>query len=65
MSVISPTDKLIRKLRKKLRQIENLEFLGRSNLNEEELLKVSYTCQLFLSSVFVFIVCVRFTVFLM
>ncbi|XP_046464232.1 kinesin-like protein KIF21A [Daphnia pulex] len=40
MSVISPTDKLIRKLRKKLRQIENLEFLGRSNLNEEELLKV-------------------------
>jgi hypothetical protein len=56
MSVISPTDKLIRKLRKKLRQIENLEFLGRSNLNEEELLKVSYTCQLFLSSVSVFIV---------
>ncbi|KAI9560321.1 hypothetical protein GHT06_014338 [Daphnia sinensis] len=40
MSVLSPTDKLIRKLRKKLRQIENLEFLGRSNLNEEELLKV-------------------------
>lgn len=41
MSVLSPTDKLIRKLRKKLRQIENLEFLGRSNLNEEELLKVN------------------------
>ena len=46
MSVINPTDKLIRKLRKKLRQIERLELLGRSSLNEEELLKVSllYRC---------------------
>ena len=48
MSVISPTDKLIRKLRKKLRQIENLEFLGRNNLNEEELLKVSYLSVIFI-----------------
>ena len=46
MSVINPTDKLIRKLRKKLRQIERLELLSRSSLNEEELLKVSllYRC---------------------
>lgn len=41
MSLLSPTDKLIRKLRKKLRQIEHLEFIGRASLNEEELLKVS------------------------
>lgn len=36
---ISALDKLIRKLRKKLRQIERLEILGRS-LNEEEIAKV-------------------------
>ena len=37
---ISASDKLIRKLRKKLRQIERLEFLGRP-LNEEEIAKVA------------------------
>ena len=44
MSLLSPTEKEIRKLRKKLRQIEHLEFLGRASLNEEELLKVKKTC---------------------
>jgi len=38
-SEISASDKLIRKLRKKLRQIERLEILGRP-LNEEEIAKV-------------------------
>jgi len=38
-SGISESDKLIRKLRKKLRQIERLEFLGRP-LNDEERAKV-------------------------
>ena len=33
------SDRLVRRLRKKLRQIENLEILGR-DLNEEELAKV-------------------------
>jgi hypothetical protein len=56
MSVISPTDKLIRKLRKKLRQIENLEFLGRNNLNEEELLKVSYLSVIFIMIFFFYCV---------
>ena len=39
-SEISASDKLIRKLRKKLRQIERLEILGRP-LNEEEIAKVA------------------------
>lgn len=44
MSSLTPTDKLVRKLRKKLRQIERLELIGRSSLNEEEILKVKRQC---------------------
>ena len=50
---ISDLDKLIRKLRKKLRQIERLEFLGRP-LNEEEIAKVVvYSILLYRNSRFI------------
>ena len=42
---LSAEDKLVRKLRKKLRQIEHLETSGRS-LNEEESIKVNPLCEL-------------------
>jgi hypothetical protein len=42
---LSAEDKLVRKLRKKLRQIEHLETSGRS-LNEEESIKVNPECDL-------------------
>ncbi len=41
MSQLNPTDKLVRKLRKKLRQIERLELTGRHSLNADEISKVS------------------------
>lgn len=40
MSELSSTDKFIRKLRKKLREIERLEISDRSSLNREEIAKV-------------------------
>lgn len=42
MSELSPIDKLVRKLRKKLREIERLEISDRSSLNREEISKVVY-----------------------